>query len=405
MKMSFFRTNAEEGKSFFGSRGYEGESPMKNVPATASSGTVSGNLSSPEQVDVDAIEDALRSAKMLLDHAVEGEALPEQGALHWQLVRQLTSLQLEYGRIRAWLDEMQAQLSQREAALRRRLQEALALSDQADAPRQARVPSPYRATVDPPLVVSLLGDTCVRYQGQEISLGSSKNGRAIFRYLIASPVKSAPTDVLLETFWPQDEPHEARHKLHIAVSTLRQALHEGLDSLLGGRDAIVYLDDRYHLLPEVALALDVDLFARHVAAGQRLEREGRAEGAMAEYEAARALYRGDLLSADLYADWAVAPRARYEEMFLTLLGRLAEHYVEQQRYADGASCCRQILARDSFREDAYRQLMRCYSRMGRRNQALREFQSCKEVLRRELGVEPMHETVELYDRIVRQEPV
>jgi DNA-binding SARP family transcriptional activator len=378
---------------------------MKNVPTTASSETVSGDTLSPEMVDMDAIEDALRSAKILLDHAAESEALPDGSALHWQLVRQLTSLQLEYGRIRAWLDKMQAQLSKREAALRRRLREALVLADQAGAAERAQAPVHRTAAADPPLVISLLGDLRVRYQGQEISLGSSKNGRAIFRYLIAAPVKSAPSDVLLETFWPQDEPQEARHKLHIAVSTLRQALHEGLDSLLEGRDAIVYLDDRYLLLPELEVELDADLFARHVAAGQRLEREGRDEPAMAEYEAARALYLGDFLAQDLYADWAVAPRARYEEMYLTVLGRLADHYVEQQRYADGISCCRQILARDSFREDAYRQLMRCYSRMGRRNQALREFKSCEKVLRWELGVEPMRETLELYDKIVCQEPV
>jgi len=165
------------------------------------------------------------------------------------------------------------------------------------------------------------------------------------------------------------------------------------------------VDDRYVLLPGLEVELDVDIFAHHVAAGQRLEREGRDEEATAEYEAARAFYQGDFLSQDLYADWAVAQRARYEEMFLTVLGRLAELYVDEQRHADGVACCRQILARDSFREDAYRQLMRCYSRMGRRNQALREFQACQEVLRWELGVEPMHETVELHARIVRQEPV
>ena len=378
---------------------------MNKVSVTASSETMSGMVPCSERMDVDAIEDALCSTGLLLDGAGESEAHPERGALYWQLVRQLTSLQLEYGRLHAWLDQMQDELSQREAALCRRLHEILALAGQADAVQPARAPARHPATVDPPLVVSLLGDLCVRYQGEEISLGSSKNGRAIFRYLLASPAKSGSTDVLLETFWPQDEPHEAKHKLHMAVSTLRQALHAGLGSLLEGRDAIVYLDDRYLLLPGLEIDLDIDRFARHVAAGQRLEREGCDEGATAEYEAARALYHGDFLAQDLYADWAVAPRARYEEMFLTVLGRLAEHYVQQQRYADGVSCCRQILARDSFREDAYRQLMRCYSRMGRRNQALREFQSCEKVLRYELGVEPMRETVELYVKIASQEPV
>jgi len=357
-----------------------------------------------DAVDMEAIEDALCSAKALLDRVFDDDdVLPTDRALHWQLVRQLTSLQLEYQRIRAWLDEMQAQLSAREAVLRRRLCEALALVDQVSA--AAWVSNQRDARADPALSVSVLGRFTVRCHGQEISLGSSKAGRAVFRYLVTLPGRSAPTEVLLEMFWPDREPQEARHKLHIAVSTLRQALAEGLGSTLGERDAIAFVDDRYILLPELPLELDADAFADRVAMGQRLEREGREGEAMAAYEAARAFYRGDFLAQDLYADWAAVQRARYEEMCLTLLGRLAGHYLGKTRYAECVTCCREILARDSFREDAYRQLMRCYARMGRRNQALREFQACQEVLRWELGVAPMHETVELYNRIVRQEPV
>jgi DNA-binding SARP family transcriptional activator len=376
---------------------------MKNAASliTPASGIAPQETAALDAVDIEAIEDALCSAKALLDRAVDD--LPTDHALHWQLVRQLTSLQLEYQRIHSWLDEMQAQLSEREAALRRRLCEALALAGQVDA--TVRVPDPRDAGADPALSVSVLGPFVVRCHGQEISLGSSKVGRAVFRYLVTLPDRSAPIDVLLELFWPDGEPQEARHKLHIAVSTLRQALNEGLSSALGERDAIAFVDDRYLLLPELSLELDADAFADHVAAGQRLEREGCEEGAAVEYEAARACYQGDFLAQDLYADWAAVRRARYEEMYLTLLGRLAGYYLDQGRHAECVACCQQILARDSFREDAYRQLMRCYARMGRRNQALREFQACREVLRWELGVTPMRETVELYDQIVRQEPV
>ena len=49
--------------------------------------------------------------------------------------------------------------------------------------------------------------------------------------------------------------------------------------------------------------------------------------------------------------------------------------------------------------------MRCYSRLGRRNQALCEYKACQEVLRWELGVDPMRETTALYEQIVREEPV
>jgi len=172
--------------------------------------TTSGGVASPEIVDVDAIEEALRSAKTLLDRAVDN-SLPADQALHWQLVRQLTSLQLEYQRIRAWLDKMQAQLSHREAVLRRRLREALALADQVDAAARALGPDPRIATADPALSVSVLGHFAVYCQGRKVSLGSSKSGRAIFRYLVTLSERSAPTDVLLDMFWAQDEPQEAKH--------------------------------------------------------------------------------------------------------------------------------------------------------------------------------------------------
>jgi len=64
-------------------------------------------------VDMEAIEDVLWSAKALIDRVFDDDdALPTDRALHWQLVRQLTSLQLECQRIRAWLDEMQFQSGQ-----------------------------------------------------------------------------------------------------------------------------------------------------------------------------------------------------------------------------------------------------------------------------------------------------
>jgi DNA-binding SARP family transcriptional activator len=49
--------------------------------------------------------------------------------------------------------------------------------------------------------------------------------------------------------------------------------------------------------------------------------------------------------------------------------------------------------------------MCCYSRLGRRNQALSEYQQCQAVLKRELGIEPMRETTELYEHIAHQDPV
>src|SRR5262249_20227305 len=51
---------------------------------------------------------------------------------------------------------------------------------------------------------------------------------------------------------------------------------------------------------------------------------------------------------------------------------------------------------------AHRTLMRIYARQGRRDAALRQYQSCVDTLRRELSVEPETETRELYQEILRR---
>lgn len=333
-----------------------------------------------------------------IDGAPDDSASSSREALYWQLVEQLADLQREYQEIQTWFSRMQAQLSEREAQVRQRLRDALSQMEHAP---------PVADTSDQPnglaLYVRTFGRFTASYQQQDIPLGSNKNGRAIFRYLVTRPGRGAAKDVLLGLFWPDDPVEKAAHKLHIAISSLRQSLNEALGGALS--ESIVYADDRYAIASELHVRLDTDDFYAHVEAGERLEREGRLTEAIDRYQAARDLHQGEYLAEDLYADWAAAERARLLEMYLTLLGRLACYYADREQVAQSVDCCRQILSHDSFREDAYRQLMRCYSRLGHRNQALREFQRCRDVLRRELGVDPMRETVALYERIAREERV
>jgi DNA-binding SARP family transcriptional activator len=325
-----------------------------------------------------------------------------------QVVAQLARLREEYQQLRTWLEVARRQLSQREDEVDQRLQDAIDLMQRSHGlldndPDPSSEPD---AAGQITLHVRTLGKFAVRCGDRAVPVGSSKKGRAVLRYLITRPERRATKDVLLDLFWPGEPVERSNHKLHIALCSLRQAMREAVGVALGeGEECVLFEDDCYSLHPGIRLDLDTERFAAHCRAGDRLRREGRLPEAVVEYESARALYRGDFLTEDLYADWAIAPRARLEEMYLMALGHLAEGHLDRGQFAESISCCRQILARDSYREDAYRQLMRCYSRMGQRNQALCEFLSCKQVLQRELGVGPMQETIALYEQIVREEPV
>jgi DNA-binding SARP family transcriptional activator len=58
-----------------------------------------------------------------------------------------------------------------------------------------------------------------------------------------------------------------------------------------------------------------------------------------------------------------------------------------------------VLRRDRCYEEAYQTLMRAHARAGSRSQALRSYSRCAQALADELGIEPLPETVALYERL------
>jgi len=58
-----------------------------------------------------------------------------------------------------------------------------------------------------------------------------------------------------------------------------------------------------------------------------------------------------------------------------------------------------LLAIDPTSEEAHRALMQLFDKTGRRDLALRQYEKCKEILVRELGIAPDRKTTELHKRI------
>ena len=105
------------------------------------------------------------------------------------------------------------------------------------------------------------------------------------------------------------------------------------------------------------------------------------------------LYRGDLLEG-CYDEWVLRERDRLAELHLTALARLVVWY--QGRDAEAAlQHARLILDRDPLREDVHRAAIRAYADLGRRNDALHQYETCVRLLDEELGVGPLPETTAL----------
>jgi DNA-binding SARP family transcriptional activator len=252
----------------------------------------------------------------------------------------------------------------------------------------------------PTLAVQLLGPLRVRLGGVEVDDWPSGRGRSLLKYLVTHRDPWPRREVLMEVFWPGSPPAAARNSLNVAVHGLRRALRAAADV-----PVVVLRDGAYQLADDLPTWVDVDEFERHAEAARRLERAGEEAAATAGYERAAALYRGDLLADDPYEEWPVLAREGLRLAYLDVLDRLSRLYFDQGRYAAAAALCRRMLERDRCREDAHRRLIRCYSRQGQPQLALRQYLACERALRAELDVDPMPATVRLHQAVRRHQPV
>ena len=86
-------------------------------------------------------------------------------------------------------------------------------------------------------------------------------------------------------------------------------------------------------------------------------------------------------------------------MYLDIVDRLSEYYVQQGEYTAAIALCQKVLAQDNCYEEAHRRLMQCYLAQGQRHLAVRQYQACVEALKEELDLTASEEIVALYRRI------
>ena len=126
---------------------------------------------------------------------------------------------------------------------------------------------------------------------------------------------------------------------------------------------------------------------------------------MAFYEQACALYKGPFLTEDTYADWSFLQRERLSRIYLAICGTLADYYLSKKIYEDATKWATAILQENRCDEAAHRQLIQIYSAQGRRSEALQQYHRCERILHEELGVQPLPETVLVFQALLANEPL
>jgi DNA-binding SARP family transcriptional activator len=286
------------------------------------------------------------------------------------------------------------------------VKEAAAIPVDVPAPARNEEPSAGDSTaplIGPPgchtLKVRLLGRFEVAIDDRPVGAWDGARGLNLFKYLLTHRGAPCARDVLMDVFWPDVSPDQARNRFHVALSALRRSLRT-----VGDIPVVEFREGAYGLNPELDLQADVDDFRRLVETGERAQTAGDTDAAIVCYTQAVTLYRGDLLAESPYDDWALLPRETLRVTYLDVLDRLAALHLTKESLGPCIAVAQLILQQDPCREDAHRLLMRCFAQQGRVHEALRQYELCSRALATTLGGGPSRATVELHHSIRTSRP-
>ena len=242
---------------------------------------------------------------------------------------------------------------------------------------------------NPHMVIQAFGRAAVSVGGKTLSLSDwqTQSVRDLFFYFLTAS-RAFTKEQIAETLWPEvDEPHKIRLRFKNEIYRLRRAV---------GQEIIAYEDIFYKFNRSLDFEYDVEAFeaflAHAKAAATPVEQIGY-------YKKAVDLVQGPFLE-DVYADWATPERERLSQVYLSTLLTLGDLLLKQTQTEQALVICKRALDYDVTFEAAYALSMQVYHRMGDRAAIVRTFQTCEEVMQRELGLPPSRETKELYKRLV-----
>ena len=236
-----------------------------------------------------------------------------------------------------------------------------------------------------------MGPPEIFYGGQAVKFATRK-ALALFAYLVVEGGLH-PRDKLMALFWPEGE-------TRLAQSALRNTLARIKDALRGVDEPLRIEGDRVGVNVSVAPALDLELVARAVS---------ESAPALSLLQSAAEASHGPFMDgfslpdAPAFDEWLTLQRAAWGRRQNLVYDRLSLHQLENHLIQPAIETVIRWIILDRLNETAYQRLMRLHFLNGDRSAALQTYETCRDMLAQELGVEPAPATEEL-SAVIRSTP-
>lgn len=235
------------------------------------------------------------------------------------------------------------------------------------------------------LSIRVLGEfSAVDYRGDALSVGNRRT-QALIVYLALNISRKASVTELASLLFgdatAEGEVREVVRDLHYALRFLPH------DILIDDGSSVRFNRD--------AVEVDAQVFDELLGAPS-----------MNSVRRAVDIYRGNLLEnfssgIEAFEVWLAERRLTYWRAALAVFGNLLTTQIRAGWWEEAVDTAARLLSLDPSQEVVHRTLMRLQLEQGRADSALRRYQECVEILRREHGRAPAAETERLHEEIVR----
>jgi predicted ATPase/DNA-binding SARP family transcriptional activator len=216
---------------------------------------------------------------------------------------------------------------------------------------------------------------------------------ALLAYLAVEKAQPGAREFLSSLLWPEQPQEKAFANLRHTLWEIHRSI--GAEWLTAGRETIC-------LNTGADIPLDVTRFQ------EKLDR--------ARFQADPALrlpllletvsiYRNHFLNgfslkeAPDFNEWVYLRSEALRELFAGALTMLVEAYLARGEAETAIPYARRLISLDPLNEASHRRMMEVYVQAGQHAAALKQFQTCQGILRRELEIDPQPETLALYKKI------
>lgn len=213
-----------------------------------------------------------------------------------------------------------------------------------------------------------------------------QTSRDLFFFLLCQP-GSVSKETVGNVFWPDCTPLELKQRFKNSIYRLRHA---------AGKNSVNFEDEYYQFNRTIDYEYDAESFVKEITLAKQSQ---DAEEQANRLQAAIQLYQGVFLP-DINETWVLPERTRLQQMFCDGLMKLSTYFMEQREFERALEYDLRWI-NEEHSEEAYRLSMQIYAAMGNHAGVARQFEQCRKVLEEEFGSQPSHQTLKLYESLIR----